>query len=347
MEFTVNQIAGLINGKVEGDGNIRIKTVAKIQEGTPDAIAFLANLKYENFIYTTNAGAVLIADDFVPKEPIKATLIRVADPYAAFGILLAEYQKLMSASRSGIENNAFVHHSAQIGDNAYVAAFAYISENVVIGKNAKIYPHVFIGENTKIGDDVVIYSGAKIYADTVIGNRCIIHSGAVIGSDGFGFAPQPDGSYKAIPQVGNVILEDDVCIGANTTIDCATMGSTVIESGVKLDNLIQVAHNVRIGKNTVIAALTGISGSTEIGKNCIIAGQVGIVGHVKIADRTTIGAQAGVSKGVAEEGTTILGAPATDIREMKKQFIMIRKLPELYERMKEIEKVLQEKNNPQ
>jgi UDP-3-O-[3-hydroxymyristoyl] glucosamine N-acyltransferase len=342
MEFTVNQIAGLINGKVEGNGNTAIRNAAKIQEGTPDSIAFLANLKYESYIYTTNAGAVLVADDFVPKEKINTTLIRVPDPYAAFGILLAEYEKMKSVGQNGIEKNSFIHESAQIGENVYVAAFAYLASNVKVGKNCKIYPHAYIGDNTQIGDDVVIFAGAKIYPDTIIGNRCVIHAGAVIGSDGFGFAPQPDGSFKAIPQVGNVILEDDVSIGANTTVDCATMGSTVIESGVKLDNLIQVAHNVKIGKNTVIAALTGISGSTEIGKNCVIAGQVGIVGHVKVADRTTIGAQAGLSKGISEAGTTVLGAPATDIREMKKQFIMIRKLPELYERIKLLEDKLKD-----
>jgi len=345
MEFTVNQIAGLIQGTVEGDGNIRIRNVAKIQEGDGESIAFLANLKYENFIYTTQAAAVLVANDFVPKEKITATLIRVADPYLAFGNLLAQYQQFVLAAKTGIEQPSFVHQSAQVGENVFIGAFAYISQGAKIGNNVKIYPHVYVGDGASIDEDTVIYAGAKIYHQTVIGKRCVIHAGAVLGSDGFGFAPQADGSFKAIPQVGNVVLEDDVCIGANTTIDCATMGSTVLEKGVKLDNLIQIAHNVRVGKNTVIAALTGISGSTEIGEQCIVAGQVGIVGHIKIANKTTVGAQAGVSKSINETGTTVLGAPATDIREMKKQFIMIRRLPDLYERIKILEEHLGEKKS--
>ncbi len=311
MEFSINQIAVMLGGEVKGDGNEKIKMLAKIQDAKKGQIAFLSNPKYEQYIYSTQATAVIVKKDFTARKEISATLILVDDPYISFTRLLEEYHKLISFQKIGIEQPSFIHENASVGKNIYRGAFSYIGSNARIGDNVKIYPHAYIGDNVLIGNNTIIHPGVKIYADTKIGNNCVIHSGVVIGSDGFGFAPQEDGSYKTIPQLGNVTIEDNVAIGGNTVIDCATLfgDSTVIRQGVKLDNLIQIAHNVEIGKNTVIAAQSGISGSTKIGENCMLAGQVGIAGHITIANNTRLGAQAGVSKSIKEEGATVYGVP--------------------------------------
>jgi UDP-3-O-[3-hydroxymyristoyl] glucosamine N-acyltransferase len=322
-----------LGGRVEGDGSQKIHQIAKIQEGVAGAIAFLSNQRYEPYLYTTQATAVLIDHDLDLKQPVATTLIRVENAYTAFSSLLEEYQRRMSLQKTGVEQPSFVHESATLEEGIYLGAFAYIGAGCKIGKHCKIYPHAYIGDNTVIGDYTIIHSGVKIYPDTQIGSHCTLHSGVVVGSDGFGFAPQADGTYKTIPQVGNVIIEDHVDIGANTVIDCATMGSTVIESGVKLDNLIQVAHNVRIGAHTVVAAQAGISGSATLGKHCVIAGQVGVVGHLSIADRTTIGAQSGISRSVKEQGTTLLGSPGIDHKEQIKALVVFRKLPEMKKKL--------------
>ena len=340
MEFTVQQIAGMLGGIVEGDPERKISTLAKIEEAGDNALAFLSNPKYESFIYNTAAAAIIVSHNLVLKKRIQAALIRVDDPYTSFSKLLEEYQKAVLAFKTGVEEPAFMGSNSTIGQNFYRAAFSYIGQNCKIGDNARIFPHVFIGDNVKIGDNVIIYAGAKIYADTVIGNNCIIHAGAVIGSDGFGFAPQKDGTYKVIPQIGNVVLEDNVSIGANATIDCATMGSTLVREGSKIDNLVMIAHNVEVGRHTVIAAQTGVSGSSRIGNYCTIAGQVGIVGHINIADKTIIGAQSGVSKSVKEEGTIIQGSPAFDYKQNLRALTVFRKLPELQKEIDELKEKL-------
>jgi UDP-3-O-[3-hydroxymyristoyl] glucosamine N-acyltransferase len=327
----------LLGGKIEGDGSRKINRLSKIEEATEGAISFLSNPKYEQFIYSTGASAVLVNKTFVPKEPVSATLIFVEDAYASLSVLLDEYNRMKTFSKKGLENPHYLSENVLLGENCYVGAFAYIGMNCKIGSNVKIYPHTYIGDNVSIGNNTILYSGAKIYADCVIGNHCTIHSGAVIGSDGFGFAPLPDGSYKTIPQIGNVIIEDHVSIGANTTVDCATMGSTVIHQGVKLDNLIQIGHNVEIGKNTVVAAQTGISGSTKLGENCLIGGQVGIVGHITLADRTSIGAQSGLGGSVKNPGTSLSGSPAFDYKTNLKSFAVYKKLPLLMKRIEVLE----------
>ncbi|HXA02092.1 MAG TPA: UDP-3-O-(3-hydroxymyristoyl)glucosamine N-acyltransferase [Cytophagaceae bacterium] len=337
MEFTTQQIAFLIGGEIKGDQGAKINRLAKIQEAEAGSIAFLSNPKYENFIYSTDASAVIVGKDFVPKEELKTTLILVDDPYSSFSTLLEEYHRVISFQKSGVENPCFIGDNSSCGENIYRAAFSYIGTNTKIGKNVKIYPHVYIGDNVTIGDNTILYAGVKIYSDTIIGSYCTFQSGCVIGSDGFGFAPQTDGTYKTIPQVGNVIIENHVDIGANTVIDCATMGSTIIHEGVKLDNLIQIAHNVEIGRNTVIAAQSGVSGSTKIGDNCMIGGQVGIVGHIILADKTSIGAQSGVGKSINEKGTSIQGSPAFDYKKNLKSHAIFRKLPELQKRIEELE----------
>lgn len=345
MEFTVQQIAHILKGEVKGDHQKKIRNLAKIQEGQEGDICFLSNLKYESFLYHTAASAVIVNRDFEPKKEYQPTLILVDDAYTAFSVLLEEYTKVVNFSKAGIEQPSYIASNATYGEGLYLGAFAYVGNNVKIGGNVKIYPHVYVGDNTTIGDNTILYSGVKVYANCHIGNACTIHAGVVIGSDGFGFAPQPDGTYKAIPQIGNVIIKDNVDIGANTTIDRAMMGSTILESGVKLDNHIQVAHNVLIGKNTVIASHTGISGSTTIGENCVIAGQVGMVGHIRIADRTTIGAQTGITKAVEKQGTVLLGSPALDHREQLKIFVLSKKLPEFKKRIEELEKTVKELKN--
>ena len=337
MEFSIDQIATLLSGTIEGDGSIQVNNINTLEKAETGSISFLHNPQYENLIYSTKASAVIVSRDFKPKNKLGLTLIKVDDPYTGFTDLLNEYHKLTSFQKTGVEEPSFIGENSTVGDQIYRGAFSYIGENVVIGENVKIYPHAYIGDNTKIGNDTIIHSGVKIYADTVIGNNCVIHAGAIIGSDGFGFAPQKDGSYKTIPQVGNIVIEDNVDIGANTTIDRATLESTIIRKGVKVDNLIQIAHNVEIGKDTVVAAQTGISGSTKIGENCVIAGQVGIVGHIEIGNKVTVGAQAGVGKSVKKEGTVLLGSPGFEIQKFMKSYALFRKLPDLDIRIKELE----------
>ena len=336
MEFKAQSIADFLGGTVEGDVDAVVSDVAKIEEGKPGTLAFLSNPKYNKYLYETDATIVIINQDFEPEGQVKPTLIRVPDAYKAFASLLELYQQA-KVNKSGIENPSFVDSSATLGKDNYVGAFAYIGKNVRIGNFVKIYPHVYIGDNTVIGNDTILFAGVKIYEDTKIGNACIIHAGAVIGSDGFGFAPMPDGTYKKIPQVGNVILEDLVEIGANTTIDCATMGSTIIRKGTKIDNLVQIAHNVEIGENTVMAALTGIAGSTKVGKNCRFGGQVGVAGHITVGDNVNIGAMSGVNSSI-KSNRTVLGAPAMEIAQAAKVFAIFRNLPTLREQVLDLGK---------
>ncbi|MDR7129293.1 UDP-3-O-[3-hydroxymyristoyl] glucosamine N-acyltransferase [Algoriphagus sp. 4150] len=338
MEFTLGQIAAILQGKVEGDENQKVTRLDKIQEGKQGGISFLANEKYTPFIYDTEATAVIVSSDFIPTKSLKTNLIRVEDAYSGFTKLLEAYAMLMKSSLVGVEEPSFIDSSSQIGEQAYRGAFSYIGKNCKIGTSVKLHSHAHIGDRVQIGDNTIIHAGAKICADTVIGNNCEIHPGAVIGSDGFGFAPQEDGTYKAIPQIGNVILEDNVSVGANSTIDCATMGSTVIKRGAKIDNLVQIAHNVIIGENTVIASQAGISGSTVIGNNCIIAGKAGIVGHLKIADNTTVGANTGISKSVSKPGTTLFGYMGIDMKNFLKSYSIFKNLEAIEDRIRELEK---------
>lgn len=340
MEFTVQQIADLLQGQVEGDGNAKVNRLAKIEEGTSGALSFLSNAKYEHYLYSTGATAVIVSKTLEIKQPVSANLIRVEDPYSSFSTLLEVYQQAVAAARQGVEEPCFIGENSTIGDRHYRGAFSYIGKNCKIGSGVHIYPQVYIGDNVTIGDNTVLFAGAKVYADCVIGNSCTIHAGAVIGSDGFGFAPQKDGSYKAIPQTGNVVLEDNVRIGANTTVDCATMGSTIIRTGTKIDNLVQVAHNVEIGCHTVVAAQTAFAGSSKVGNYCTIAGQVGVVGHVSIADKTIVGAKSGISKNIKEEGTFVQGAPAFDYKQNLRAMAVFRKLPELQKQVDELREKL-------
>lgn len=342
MEFTIKQIAKMLGGVVKGDNGLKINMLSKIQEAKAGQIAFLSNPKYEHFIYETKASAVIVKKDFVPKKEVTSSLIMVDDPYSSFTVLLEEYHKMISFQKEGVEEPSFIGDNCTVGKSNYRGAFSYIGHNVKIGDNVKIYPHTYIGDNVSIGSNTILHANVKLYAGTVVGNNCIIHSGTVLGSDGFGFAPQEDGTYKTIPQLGNVVLEDNITIGANTVIDCATLSgdSTVIRSGVKLDNLIQIAHNVEIGKNTVIAAQTGISGSTKVGENCVLAGQVGIAGHLVIANKTSVGAQAGISKSVKEEGQRLLGYPVLDIKEYFRSYAVFKQLPDLSTRLKQLEQKL-------
>jgi UDP-3-O-[3-hydroxymyristoyl] glucosamine N-acyltransferase len=343
MKFTVNQVAAMLGGEVRGNGDETIVMLGKIQDAKRGQISFLSNPKYEQYIYTTQATAVIVKKDFVARKELSCILVLVDDPYISFTRLLEEYHKLISFQKSGVEQPSFMAENSTIGKDFYRGAFSYVGSNVRIGDNVKIYPHAFIGDNVVIGNNTIIHSGVKIYADTRIGNNCVIHSGTVIGSDGFGFAPQEDGSYKTIPQLGSVIIEDDVAIGGNTVIDCATLfgDATIIRRGVKLDNLIQIAHNVEVGKNTVIAAQTGISGSSKIGENCMLAGQVGIAGHLVIANNTGLGAQAGVSKSIKEPGRKMMGSPATDVTDYFKSYAVFKKLPDINQRLRELEAKLQ------
>lgn len=337
MKFTVKQLAQLLNGTVEGNEAEEVFTLSKIEEAKKGSISFLSNLKYEHHLYSTGASAVIIGKDFQPKEPVEPALIRVSNPYISFTLLLEEYHKMLSFQKTGTEDPSFIAEGVSAGENGYRGAFSYIGKGCKIGKNVKIYPQAYLGENVEVGDNTIILAGAKIYPDTKIGSNCTIHAGAVVGSDGFGFAPQDDGSYKTIPQLGNVILEDWVSIGANAAIDCATMGSTIIRSGSKIDNLVQIAHNVEVGKNTVIAAQSGVAGSSKIGENCVIAGQVGIIGHLEIANKTTVAAQAGVGKSIKKEGSILIGSPAFERTSYMKSYALFRNLPELNRRIKELE----------
>lgn len=337
MEFSAAKIAQIIEGRIEGNPDILINNLSKIQDATPNCVAFLSNPLYENYIYNTNAGVVLVDASFIPKEKITTTLIWVENAYSAFSKLLEYYSKLTLMEKVGVEQPSYIGTNTTVAENSYRGAFSYIGNNTKIGSNAKIYPNSYVGDNVVIGDNCIIYAGVKIYSDTRIGNNCTFQSGCVIGSDGFGFAPQSDGTFKTIPQVGNVIIADWVDVGANTVIDRATMGSTIIKSGVKLDNLIQIAHNVEVGKNTVMAAQTGIAGSTKIGENCIFAGQSGIVGHINIANKTVLAAKAGLSKSIKEEGKTFAGYPGIEHKAYLKTHIIYKKLPALLQRIIELE----------
>jgi len=342
MHFTAHELGLLLNGTVEGDPLAPVNQLAKIEEAKKGSLSFLSNPKYEQYLYTTNASVVIINNSQALTAPTKATLIRVDNAYSAFSLLLEKYNTL-KLNKTGIEQPSFIHPSAQIGQNVYVGAFAYIGPNVKIGNNTKIYPHVYIADDVIIGNDVTLFPGVKVYFDCVIGNNVIIHSGTIIGSDGFGFAPAGDGAYTKISQIGNVIIEDDVEIGSNTTVDRATLGSTIIRKGAKLDNLLQIAHNVEIGANTVIAAQTGISGSTKVGDNCVIGGQVGIVGHISIAKGSQIMAKSGINKNIAEEYKKWGGIPFfTNYMENLRVEAAVTHLPALEKRVIELEKIITE-----
>lgn len=342
MQFTAAQIAMLINGKVEGNPDTLVNSFGKIEEARQGQLSFLANPKYEEYLYRTQASLVIINHSQELKEKVGATLIRVADAYSAFATLLTKYQEMITQKMTGIQDPSYISKSAKLGQQVFVGAFSYISDNVVLGNNVKIFPNVFLGENVTISDNCIIHPGVKIYHDCVIGKNVTIHAGTVVGSDGFGFAPQADGSFKKVPQIGNVVVEDFVEIGANATIDRATIGSTIIKSGAKLDNLIQIAHNVEVGNNTVMAAQAGVSGSTKIGNNVMIGGQAGIVGHIQIADGSKINAQSGVSKSIKTPNAAVTGSPAFEYTSALRSQAVSRKLPELEKRIKELEKLVQQ-----
>ena len=336
MKFTAQQIASILEGNVVGDPEVEVSKLAKIEEGTEGSLTFLANPKYKSYIYSTQASITIVNSDFEPENKISTTLIKVEDAYKAFSKLL-EYYNQVKMNKSGIEQPSFISESAKLGTNIYVGAFTYIGDNVVIGDNVKIFPNAYIGDNVTIGENTIVFSGAKIYSESVIGSTCVINSGAIIGADGFGFAPNEKGEYSKIPQTGNVILEDFVDIGAGTTIDRATLGSTIIRRGVKLDNQIQIAHNVEIGKNTVIAAQTGIAGSTKIGENCQIGGQVGIVGHITIGNNVKIQAQSGIGRNV-KDNEVLQGSPALSYGDYNKSYVYFKNLPKLAKTINDIDK---------
>lgn len=343
MQFTAQQIATFIQGKIDGNPDTTINNVSKIEEAKEGSLSFIANPKYEEYLYSSNASIIIVNESLQLEKEVKPTLIKVKDAYSSFALLLEKYNEFMSQNKkTGVDKLAYVADSAKVGKDVFVDAYAYIAENVVLEDGARIYAGSYIGDDSKIGKNTVIHSGVKIYDSNQIGADVIIHAGCVIGSDGFGFAPQKDGSYKKIPQIGNVVIEDNVEIGANTTIDRATMGSTRIKKGVKMDNLIQIAHNVEIGENTVIAAQTGISGSTKVGKNCVIGGQVGIVGHIQIADNTSINAQSGLAKSVTTPNTALTGSPAYDYKSALKSQAIFRNLPELQQKLVSLERTVAE-----
>ena len=340
MEFSAAQIAQIVGGTIEGNSEVTVSSFGKIEEAVKGQLAFLANPKYEEYLYTTAADILIINEAQILKESLKATLIKVPDAYTAFALLLSQYEKLQAQQMIGIQEPVYIHPTVKKGGNIFIGAFAYLGENVIIGEGVKIYPNAYIGNNVVIGNNSIIHPGVKIYHNCIIGSKVVIHAGAVIGGDGFGFAPQTDGRFKKVPQIGNVIIEDSVEIGSNTTIDRATIGSTVIRTGAKLDNLLQIAHNVEIGCNTVVAALTGISGSTKIGNNVMIGGQAGIVGHIQIADGTKINAKSGVSKSILTPNTAVTGTPASDYTSNLRTQALVRKLPELEKRVRELEEVV-------
>ena len=327
----------MVNGTVDGDGSVEVSTVAKIEEGRPGAISFLANPKYTHYIYETLSSIVLVKNDFVAEHPVKATLIRVEDPYQTVARLLQMVSTMTEPQYAGIEQPSFIAEGVEVPEGCYVGAFAYVGRNVRLGKNVKIFPQVYLGDNVVVGDNTVLKPGVKVYHNCVIGNNCVIHAGTVIGADGFGFAPVTDGSYDKIPQIGNVVIEDNVEIGVNSAIDRATMGSTIVRRGVKLDNLIQVAHNCEIGENTVMAAQVGVAGSTKIGRHCMVGGQVGFAGHITVGDRNMIGAQSGIPNSVGDDNR-LMGYPAVEGREFARQAVYIKSLSKLYERVGRLEK---------
>lgn len=341
MEFTAKDVAEFLNGEIEGDEKVVVNDVSKIEEGRCGTLSFLANLKYENYIYTTKASIVLVNKDFVPSKKLQTTLIRVEDAYQALAQLLEMYEQ-SKPQYVGVEQPSYLSKTATIGEQVYVGAFAYIGSNVVLGENVKIFPHAYVGDNVVIGDNTVLNSGVKIYQNCKIGSDCIFHSGVVIGGDGFGFAPSSANNYKKVPQVGNVIIEDFVEIGANTCVDRATMGSTIIRKGVKLDNLIQVAHNVEIDENTVIAAQTGVAGSVKIGKHCMIGGQVGFAGHLSVADEVKIAAQSGISSSIKKQGVVLQGSPAFDFLPYQKSYVLFKNLPNMRKQIMDLENEIKE-----
>jgi len=336
MNFTATQIAGILEGDIVGDPDVEVSKLAKIEEGTKGSLTFLANPKYTQYIYSTNASITIVNKEFIPENDINTTLIKVEDAYKSFSKLL-EYYNQIKMNKTGIEQPCFISDSASYGDDIYVGAFSYIGDNVKIGNNVKIYPNSYIGDNVIIGNDSIVFSGAKIYSECIIGNNCVINSGVIIGADGFGFTPNEVGEYNKVPQTGNVILEDNVDIGAATTIDRATLGSTIIRKGVKLDNQIQIAHNVEIGKNTVIAAQTGIAGSTKIGENCQIGGQVGIVGHLSIGNNVKIQAQSGIGRNV-KDNEVLQGSPALSYGDYNKSYVYFKNLPKIVKTINDLEK---------
>ena len=341
MKFLASQIAALLSGTVEGDPNAEVWNVAKIEEGRPGMLSFLANPKYTSYIYETQSSVVIVNRDFEPKQPVAATLIRVDDAYASFAKLLAYYDQ-MSQNKSGVSSLAFVSSSARMGENLYLGEFAFIGENAVIGDNVKIYPQVYVGDGVVVGDNTTLYPGVRLYRNTVIGQRCIVHAGAVIGADGFGFAPQEDGHYEKIPQVGNVVVDDDVEIGANTTIDRSTMGSTRVHKGVKLDNLVHLAHNVEVGENSALAAQVGVSGSTHLGKNCVVGGQSGFVGHLHIADGSKFGGQSGIMGSIKQENQEFMGTPIQPLRQYLTSNARFRHIDEMARKIEMLEKELEQ-----
>jgi UDP-3-O-[3-hydroxymyristoyl] glucosamine N-acyltransferase len=336
MKFTAAQIAGILEGEVVGNPDAEVFKLSKIEEGTEGSLTFLANPKYLNYIYSTEATITIVNNTFEPENDIKTTLIKVDDAYQSFSKLL-EYYNQVKLMKSGIEEPSVISDNVTYGENLYLGSFSYIGKNVVIGVNVKIYPNTFVGDNVTIGDNTILFAGVKVYSESVIGANCAIHSGAIIGSDGFGFAPTEDGTFSKIPQIGNVIMEDYVDVGANTTIDRATLGSTIIRKGVKLDNHIQIAHNVEIGENTVIAAQTGVAGSTKIGNNCMIGGQVGIAGHLVIGNNVRVQAQSGIGKNIAD-GETIQGSPAFNYGDYSKSYVHFRNLPKIVADLEELKK---------
>ncbi|HLA56626.1 MAG TPA: UDP-3-O-(3-hydroxymyristoyl)glucosamine N-acyltransferase [Flavobacterium sp.] len=341
MKFTAAQIAGILEGEVVGNPEVQVSRLSKIEEGTEGSLTFLANPKYNNFIYSTQASITIVNHTFIPEAAIATTMIKVEDAYGAFTKILEFYDQVKH-NKNGIEQPSFIAETALYGENLYLGPFSYVGNNVVLGNNVKIYPNSYIGDNSVIGNDVIIFAGAKIYSETVIGNKCVIHAGAIIGADGFGFAPNPDGTFSKIPQIGNVIIEDNVDIGSCTTVDRATMGSTIVRKGVKLDNQIQIAHNVEIGENTVIAAQTGVAGSTKIGKNCMIGGQVGIAGHLVIGNNVRIQAQSGIGKNISD-GETVQGSPSFNYSDYSKSYVHFRNLPKIVAELEELKKHLNNK----
>ncbi|HRV52391.1 MAG: UDP-3-O-acylglucosamine N-acyltransferase [Bacteroidetes bacterium ADurb.Bin141] len=337
MKFTAQQIAELLKGSVEGNPQVEVSGLSKIEEGKPGTLSFLANPKYNAYIYTTKASIVIVNSAFEAENPVEATLIRVADAYKSFASLLEIYNQIVN-DKKGIEQPSFIDPSATIGKDVYIGAFAYIGKNSVVGDGVKIYPQCYVGDNVVIKDNTTLFAGCRVYSFCQIGKECNLHAGVIIGADGFGFAPNEQNNYKKVPQIGNVIIEDYVEVGAGTTIDRATLGSTIIRKGVKLDNLIQIAHNVEIGENTVIAAQTGVAGSTKIGKNCMIGGQVGIVGHLSIADGVKIAAQSGIGTSITTEGEIVQGSPAFNISDYKRTYVVFKKLPQLERKINELEK---------
>ncbi len=339
MEFSAAQIAALLGGTVEGDENSAVSNLSKIEEGLPGTLSFLANPKYTNFLYETNASIVIVNKALTLERPVKSscTLIRVEDSYASFAKLLELYAQV-KGSKTGIEQPSFISENAKYGKDCYIGAFAYIGQNVKIGDNVKIYPHVYIGDNCVIGNNTTLFSGVKVYHECHIGNNVIVHSSTVIGSDGFGFAPQDGKEFAKVPQIGNVVIEDNIEIGSNCSIDRATMGSTTLRKGVKLDNLVQIAHNVEIGENTVIAGLSGVAGSTKVGKNCMIAAQVGVVGHIRIADGVKIAGQAGVGNSIEKENEIVQGSPAFSLGDFRRSYVLFRNLPKLNDKIRDLEK---------